>query len=662
MSEDAVLEQRERKPRKVAAPEPNGHVVDVPDFAAAEDFAADVPAGDSTDVLENEDVEGQDTGALTNKIYLIRIPRPPINDEAVKKLSAQFNEHVNKVKGVNAKLAAKREELRELRRQLGVGKSVKDGYQPEYEEKFNRLQSLRNVRNNYQQKIGSIRETLRGLSCKSEVELDAKLQSLEDEIKLGALTLREEKQKVHEINKLRSQRAQIRDYQNQEASREDLELENNKVRAIILELEGEFSILKSERDRTQVIMKEIYTKVKACEAEVKDMEDEQKEVVNAKNDALAALEKARAEVDDSKLDYRENRSFSLKVRDLVTAGQVDEARALCAAQIDATVAKIASDVAYRKEYYSLWAQQRKYAVSELLPDSTTVVKEVKAADQGKANGRAKAEGKGAKAPPPVAQGAEKARQLIEKLMAEAQLEASRKAAGRLAGDDAEPSSGDADDEQDLPSATVPAQATSAPMMEAGKPKSTAASARPADLLKLVELPKIIDEDFVPPVIKTEEEKAAAKAAQDKERQREEQIRKAQEAEARKKKLAEIKEKKRKEAEAKRKADDEARKAEAAVKEVERAKQLAEERAAAEAKRKAAEAAAKAAAEAKASYNPSAKVIAKSQVTVAAKSKPASNDLMRHWKAFKKNTNMQFGILAAILVVIMLSLVIMALRS
>ncbi|GLI69751.1 hypothetical protein VaNZ11_014429, partial [Volvox africanus] len=325
MSEDAVLEQRERKPRRIAAPEPNGHVPDVPDFAAAEDFAADVPAGDSTDVPEHEDVEGQDTSTLTNKIYFVRIPRPPINDDVVKKLSAQFNEHVNKVKGVNAKLAAKREELRELRRQLNVGKSVKDGYQPEYEEKSNRLQSLRNVRNNYQQKIGLIRDILRGLSCKSEEELDAKLKALEDEIKLGGLTLREEKQKVHEINKLMSQRAQIRDYQNQEASREELEAENSKVKAVIAELESEFAILKSERDQTQVVMREIYTKVKACEAEVKDMEDEQKEVVNAKNDALAALEKARAEVDDSKLDYRENRSFSLKVRDLVTAGQVDEA-------------------------------------------------------------------------------------------------------------------------------------------------------------------------------------------------------------------------------------------------------------------------------------------------------------------------------------------------
>jgi hypothetical protein len=106
MSEDAVLEQRERKPRRAAAAEANGHGSDVPDFAAAEDFAADVPAGDSTDVPEPEDVEEASTS--TNKIYFLRVPRPPVNDEAPKKLSAQFNEQLAKVKVANAKLATKR--------------------------------------------------------------------------------------------------------------------------------------------------------------------------------------------------------------------------------------------------------------------------------------------------------------------------------------------------------------------------------------------------------------------------------------------------------------------------------------------------------------------------------------------------------------------------
>lgn len=450
---------------------------------------------------------------------------------------------------------------------------------------------------------------------------------------------------------------QIREYGSQKSAMTELDGENSKVKVVIAELESEFSILRKEREQAQGIIKQIVTKVKTCEAEVKDLEEEQKDVVNAKNDALAALDKARAEVNDSMSDYRENRSFSLKVRDLVTAGQIEEARALCVAQVDEVVTKIASDVTYRKEYYSLWAQQRKYAVSDLLPDSTTVVKEQKTTEQAKTRGSAAAQGP--QKPPPKPQGAEKARLLIEQLMAEAQQETSRKALGRPSGGDAEPSSGDADDELDLPS---PAPLASVQVVEAAKPKAAVSSSRPADLLKMVELPKIIDEEFVPAIMKTDEERAEAKAVHDKERQREEQMKRAQEAEARKKKAAEAKEKKRKEAEAKRKVDEEARKAEATVHEAERAKNLAAERVEAEAKRKAAEAAAKATAEAKASYNPAAKVIAKSQVIVAAKAKPPSNHPMRYWKAFKKNTNLQLTILAVVMLTIMSVLVIMAMRS
>ena len=216
------------------------------------------------------------------------------------------------------------------------------------------------------------------------------------------------------------------------------------------------------------------------------------------------------------MDYRDNRTFSLKVRDMVTAGQVEEARALCVAQVDEYVGKIASDFTFRKEYYSLWASQRRYAVSELLPDSTTVVKEPRAGDAGKPGAKGGKPDKGAKAPPPKPQGAEKAKLLIEQLMAEASAEVSRKNAGRPPVD-ADYDEGDADDELDE------TPAAPAPVAEAAKPRAAAASARPADVLKSVELPKIVDEEFVPPVMKTEADKAAAAAEKDKERQREEQV-------------------------------------------------------------------------------------------------------------------------------------------
>jgi uncharacterized coiled-coil DUF342 family protein len=90
-----------------------------------------------------------------------------------------------------------------------MGKSLKDDSQPEYEDKRTRLQGLRDQRENGQNKMGAIREALRGLLCKSEEELDAKIKELEDRIMHGSLPLREEKQLVQQISKLQSQRGAV---------------------------------------------------------------------------------------------------------------------------------------------------------------------------------------------------------------------------------------------------------------------------------------------------------------------------------------------------------------------------------------------------------------------------------------------------------------------
>lgn len=48
-------------------------------------------------------------------------------------------------------------------------------------------------------------------------------------------------------------------------------------------------------------------------------------------------------------DYRENRKFSLQVRDMVAVGQVEEAQQLAAQQMDEMMARLSSDSAFRSE-------------------------------------------------------------------------------------------------------------------------------------------------------------------------------------------------------------------------------------------------------------------------------------------------------------------------
>lgn len=100
-------------------------------------------------------------------------------------------------------------ELRELRGQMGVARGLKDGSQPEFEEKLERLRQLRTLRDNYIARMQSIKEDLRGLDCKSEAELDSKVKELENKITHEGVALREEKMIVLQISKLQKQREAV---------------------------------------------------------------------------------------------------------------------------------------------------------------------------------------------------------------------------------------------------------------------------------------------------------------------------------------------------------------------------------------------------------------------------------------------------------------------
>lgn len=92
---------------------------------------------------------------------------------------------------------------------MAVGRSLKEGSQPEYEEKLGRLQQLREMRKGFQAKSKGVKGTEKGLECRSEVQLDARIKELEGFIQYGQVSLKEEKDIVKNISKLQSQRQQV---------------------------------------------------------------------------------------------------------------------------------------------------------------------------------------------------------------------------------------------------------------------------------------------------------------------------------------------------------------------------------------------------------------------------------------------------------------------
>ena len=425
----------------------------------------------------------------------------------------------------------------------------------------------------------------------------------------------------------------------------------------LLNTTGEFSIIKGERDAASGIIKDFWTQLKAAEAEAAKVEYEQKEAVDKKNEALEALEAARREVDGTMVDYRNNKKFSLQISDLILAGQVEEAQQVAAKQSEEWISKFSSDTVFRSEYNKMWADQRKYAVSDLLPESSTSAAAAAATKQPSKGAKGAKGASAAPAEKPVARGAEKAKDLIASLM----LQASTEAARAKTSAPQHYSEEEEEDEDDVPAAAAADAPKAAPAKPVAPPKPvTNPAATAAEVFNFkVELPVIEDVAFVPPVVAVETQ------ALSKDQIREEQKLKAQEAEERKKRKQESSDKKRVKAiELGKKSEEEERaakaKAQAAAAAAAKAAAAAAAEAEAQAKAEAEEAAAAASEDSSArAYgkpSPSLNASALKPAATAIKRPAGKGSLLKKLKKFYQQYETAIVVAAVILLIIFILLI------
>ncbi|KAF5832143.1 hypothetical protein DUNSADRAFT_12044 [Dunaliella salina] len=382
--------------------------------------------------------------------------------------------------------------------------------------KANRIRELKKYRQGFVDQIKEIMSNVQGTDLRSEAALDERIRQMEGQIASGSISLREEKMVVQNVSRLQALRGKLREFDSCQEQLQYAEGEAQKLKSVLAGMESEFSILKAERDAANGVVQDIQKKINDCSKELEEMDEEEKEMTKAKNDAYEALQKAREDKDASLRDYRENRRFALEIRDMVAAGQAEEAKGLAAAQVEEWVGKLTSDTHLRADYTKLWSEQRKYMVSELLPDSSLSAKQEAAAK--------------AKAAAP-----------------------SKQAKGKKEKEAAAPA---------RPSTAEQAKPSGPYVPPHGKEGGAAADKKKEDAPRFVENPNAAamknkvplprqyleqDEEFVPPVellSKNESDnQAAVDEAQRRAKLREEQRAKAAEAEERKRKRAEAAEKK-----------------------------------------------------------------------------------------------------------------------
>lgn len=491
-------------------------------------------------------------------IYMLRVPRPAFDDAPLKKADADLSTCISKLKAINGKAQIKRGEANELRKQLGVARSLRNGSSPEFDEKIARRKQLADMRNTLLERIRELKSGRAGLEVRTEEELDERVAEMEHAIQHDGLTLAVEKQYVRSIAKLRAQRDKVRELQGQSGDLQQLEAEAKKIKAVIDEVDSEVNILRGERDQAKDIIDDLQAKLSVVMGALADFDAERQDVESTKRELQEQIRVQREEIDAHMFEWRANRKLSLQLRDLVTEGKLEEATSLAEQQVQSYLTKLLVDSSYRHEYTRLWAEQRRYVVSELLPDSAPAdVRPPTGSGATGKDGKAGASGRdrsGKPSAPLVPQGAAKAQALIAAALEEANAAIAAKRAAEPAAQHVQPAdsgdgdaAGDDDEDGAAESAAAPVEPATRAVVPGATEEMSAAprvqkqSKHAFDYAKaMCEVPEVPDYEYLLPTSAPKSDAAHGdlSAADIKARIREEQRIKALEAEARKKRRQE----------------------------------------------------------------------------------------------------------------------------
>eukprot|EP00803_Ostreobium_quekettii_P004157 evm.model.scf_1037.3 EVM.evm.TU.scf_1037.3 scf_1037:15004-17120(+) len=196
------------------------------------------------------------------------------------------------------------------------------------------------------------------LDADTEAELDKKIADLEYSMEHESHGLREEKELMVCIRKLKAQRPKVREY---EASHEHLQAKRSateECRGSKDSLEKELRVLRDERKQCQNVWKELQAVEDKIAESLKAIEAEVDAAVTEKNSRLGKLREAKSARRAKMADWNQNRDFSRKVRNMVAEGHMEEAKALCTEYNEKLMAKLNTDKEYRASYLTLWERQR----------------------------------------------------------------------------------------------------------------------------------------------------------------------------------------------------------------------------------------------------------------------------------------------------------------
>lgn len=203
-----------------------------------------------------------------------------------------------------------------------------------------------------------LRDELEELDARTEEELDRKIVDAKYKLEHESIALAEEKKLVVLLKKLETQRPKIkalREAMNM-AAQDAPDLARSK--AELSTYEAELKILKEEKDMQFAILQKYREQEEVLERDVDDLFSERRRSKEVGDAAYARLADIRKDVKRQHDAFYNNRRLSRRIREHLAKGEISEAKRLCAEQMDAAHAKLAEDATFRREYYTLWEEDR----------------------------------------------------------------------------------------------------------------------------------------------------------------------------------------------------------------------------------------------------------------------------------------------------------------
>jgi hypothetical protein len=245
-----------------------------------------------------------------------------------------------------------RENVRTAREAL---KRCKDAFDAKSAE----VKPLRDALQTVSQASRKLREEFADLEARSESELDTKLSALKNRIEHESIPLNEEKKIIATIKKLEAQRSRVKEFQATVGAAAKGRADVDNLRAELKEHEAELSVLRKERDTQQAILTKFREQEAEADSEVEATMTERRRVKDLQDAAYTRMNEARKSQRTKNDAHFTNRRLSRTVRELIAAGKAEEARAMCAEQMEEMHAKLASNDQFRAQYYAQWEGVKK---------------------------------------------------------------------------------------------------------------------------------------------------------------------------------------------------------------------------------------------------------------------------------------------------------------